>query len=717
MIMKNVLKSFAVVAIAMTALSSCSNEEPFEVRGEGTLQLSASINAEVKPQSRATVDELRNSCKVWISNAKGSVRKYDSFLDVPQDGIKLIAGSYIAEAWAGDSVPASFDARYFKGRQDFQITRGQTTPVEIVCKIANTVVQVNYADNVSDVLTECVMKVEHSQGSLEFSEATANKGYFMMNSRDKNLTWTLSGKTNKGESFSRTGTIENCQAATLYSLNVKYNPTESELGGAYLTIEIDEETIDVPEEIVIVSAPSILGYNFDLAGGIRAEQGAVGRRSIFIAAAVELKAVELSADFFSEKFGIAGNDFEFFGMTSDVAAAVEQGGITYTYTVDETLGTSNMKINFEEILTNSFVNGEYIINVEVTDVNDKTVTAALVITVSDAPVVTGECDVTTVWATRAAISGQVVKEGVVNPVLKYRKYGTVEWMNAETTVDGNNLSANLTGLTPGTTYEYAAATDDFISADIMTFTTETAAQFPNAGFENWYMNGKIQEICTSASDKFWDSGNTGAATMSKNPTMPSTDYVHGGTYSACLHSQFVGVGIIGAFASASIFAGEFIRVDGTNGVLGWGRPWTSRPTKLRGWVRYEPVAVTHESDSYADLKKGDMDQGTIYVALLDNSINLTDNGKTYPVIIKTKPADRQLFDKNASNVIAYGEIVFTEATAGSGLVEFEIPLTYNRTDVKPSFILCTTAASRGGDYFVGGNGTKMWVDDYELVYE
>ena len=149
-------------------------------------------------------------------------------------------------------------------------------------------------------------------------------------------------------------------------------------------------------------------------------------------------------------------------------------------------------------------------------------------------------------------------------------------------------------------------------------------------------------------------------------------------------------------------------------MLGWGRSFTSRPKALKGYVRYVPVAVTSESKNYAELKKGDLDNGKIYIALLDNT-QKEYSGKQYPVIVNT--ADTNSFFKNTdANVIAYGELVFDKATDGDGMVEFNIPLDYYRTDIKPSNIMIVCAASKGGDYFVGGDGSVMYLDDFELVY-
>jgi hypothetical protein len=92
------------------------------------------------------------------------------------------------------------------------------------------------------------------------------------------------------------------------------------------------------------------------------------------------------------------------------------------------------------------------------------------------------------------------------------------------------------------------------------------------------------------------------------------------------------------------------------------------------------------------------------------------NSEQWPIVIMTKSSKRSLFDKTASNIIAYGEKVFTEATSGDGLVQIEIPIDYTRTDVRPSNIVLVASASRYGDYFTGGPSV-MYIDDFELVYE
>jgi hypothetical protein len=211
---------------------------------------------------------------------------------------------------------------------------------------------------------------------------------------------------------------------------------------------------------------------------------------------------------------------------------------------------------------------------------------------------------------------------------------------------------------------------------------------------------------------WWDSGNHGSATMSKNLTTKSEEYVHDGNYSAYLKSQFAGVGIFGKFAAGNIFTGKYLDTSGMNGgIIGWGRPFTSRPTKLTGWVRYVCGTVDY---SEKNLSKGDKDKGQIFIALGDWA-GTTYNGETWPVVINNTSEDT-LFNPNDESIIGYCELTFDDSTSGDGLTEFTLNIDY-RSNRKPTAIIIVASSSKYGDYFEGSTGSAMWLDDLKLVYE
>lgn len=728
---------FGASLLGIAALTACSDTfRPDEAGdGEGRLMLKATINSDVVVKTRAgqTNDELAKKTLIWISNAKGAVCKYNGIDEVPASGIKLLSGHYIAEAWAGDSVSASWNDRYFKGREEFDITKGSATQVNINCKIANTLVSVEVEEKVTTLLTDISMEVGHDKetgtrnGSLTFTQDEIDrqvKGYYMTNSRSKDLLYTLRGTlASNGQPFEYTGKLENVARATEYHLIVKHTDQEEEqIGGAWITIEVDETEIEVEDSFEITTPPVISGIGFNLTDPVAGMVGELPRRSLWIASVAKLQSVELRSPAFATIEGLGGEDFELFGMSDRVKELVNAAGINHTYTEHSDSEMTELKLNFEKSFLNSLPEGDYTITIIATDTNGRTATASLRVMPTNAKVMTADIDpdAMTTTSRSAVASATVLRDDATNYGIQYRVKGTQAWTKvaAGTTVaSGETYTVELTGLEPATTYEVTAYCDGFESTAVKELTTEGEPQLPNAGFEEWstHSDGSLMPSADPA-DFYWDSGNHGSQTMGKNITEKATDLKHSGNSSIKLCSQFVGMGFIGKFAAGNVFIGQYLKTDGTDGILGWGRPFSARPKALRIWAKYTPAAVTDADKSNADgVKKGDMDKGIVYVALVDNT-KTAYNGTSWPVVVKTNKNDRALFDKNGNQVIAYGEHVFTEATSGDGLIEIVIPIDYKRTDIRPSNIVLVASASKMGDYFTGGPSV-MYLDDIELIYE
>ncbi len=705
--MNNTIYKIAAAALVAGALSACS-EELLPVEGEGHVKISATLNSDVTVVSRSTAEEeLAESCTIWISNSKGVVREYHGLNNIPAGGIDLYSGHYKAEGWAGVKSAASWEDRWFEGVEEFDVSKGETTNVELNCKIQNTLVSVVYDASADEVISDYTMTVGSSAGELVFEGKDERKGYYIMPEGETSLKYTLKGKLGNGEEYTRNATIENVKPSTEYRLTVRYTGEAQELGGAFLTIEVDESEVVVEDTILISVAPEIKGFNFDIDQPVRGKAREFGRKSLYISASAALKSVILYGEILQQKLGVDGPDFDFMSYEDQVHDAVVAGGINNVYTYDEVNDISNMKINFEELFTNSLENGEYTIKITATDVLGKSCVKTLTLIVSDAPVTTAAINLMDVYSTtailRANLSGEATEYG-----FNYRRAGSSEWTYVSGTANGSEYTAQLSGLDPETEYEYVAVTPDFTSDRVIRFTTEGAPQLPNASFEKSVMDGKILRFYGEGEDMFWDSGNKGSATIGKNITTLSTDYKHSGEKSVKLASEKVAI----AFAAGNLFAGEFLGTESlTKGILGWGRPFTARPKALKAWVKYTPAIVSDANGG--DLAKGDMDEGIIYMALVDESTETYGNYGPWPCMVATKQP--KLFNPEGNNVIAYGEHVFKGATEGDGLIEITIPLDYKRTDIKPSNIILTASASRCGDYYTGGPSV-MYIDDFELVY-
>lgn len=317
-------------------------------------------------------------------------------------------------------------------------------------------------------------------------------------------------------------------------------------------------------------------------------------------------------------------------------------------------------------------------------------------------VVTSQADA---WTNVAWVYGEG-QAGKANTV-QYRIKGDTEWItvpDAWLTHDGGNFYARITGLSANTTYEGRAVSGSEFG-ESLEFTTGIAEQVPNSNFDEWWLNGKVWNPWPEGGTQFWDTGNKGAATLGQSNSIPTDDTVDGQGRAACLQTKFVGIGMLGKLAAGNIFAGSYVRTDGTNGILDFGREFTQRPTKLKGYLKYSSAPISSVTAGYEDLK-GRPDTCTVYCALIDTS---------EPFEIRTNPNNRQLFDPNGSYVIAYGAIQYGESIPE--YIPFEIELKYYSTSRVPRYIIITGSASKYGDFFTGGNGSVLYLDNFELLYD
>ena len=244
-----------------------------------------------------------------------------------------------------------------------------------------------------------------------------------------------------------------------------------------------------------------------------------------------------------------------------------------------------------------------------------------------------------------------------------------------------------------------------LTGNEVTFTTGSAAELPNGSFDYWNLDGKVWNPWPEGSENFWDTGNKGATTLGDSNTQPTDDTWSGTGQAAKLATKFVGIGSLGKLAAGNMYVGNYLRTDGSNGVLNFGKPFTQRPTRLKGYFKYTTVPINKTNSDLTALM-GQPDTCQIYIALGDWSD---------PVEIRTKPSDRKVFDKNDPHVIAYAEI-----SSGESVPEytpFTLELEYRDTSRIPSYIIVVASASKYGDYFTGGDGSVLFIDDFSLEYD
>lgn len=310
------------------------------------------------------------------------------------------------------------------------------------------------------------------------------------------------------------------------------------------------------------------------------------------------------------------------------------------------------------------------------------------------------------WSQVVWVYGEGPADGT--PGVRYRDSESSEWTEvpaSEILGTPSNFSCCIHGLAPLSQYTVQAYSGEDMGNEVEV-TTEATADIPDGDFEQWSKTDKgMWNPWNEGGLQYWDTGNQGSFTVRVNLTEPSEHTATGSGLSAQLSTKFVAVFGIGKLGSGSIYTGKFAKLDGMNGVLNFGQPWTLRPTKLKGFYQYQGGSIDYATEEYNSLK-GLPDTCHIYVALTD---------WTAPYEIRTNPSNRQLFDKNAPYIIGYGELL--KAGTMDSFEAFEIPIEYKSTSAVPSYLQITCTSSKYGDFFTGSTGSILWVDQFSFGWD
>ena len=245
------------LCIFIVALVSCK-EDTGIADAEGVLKLSVGVSDKVEVVSRSLASEeqevLKQNCKIRIYDGETLIQKYQGVENVPSE-IALVNGNYSVRVTAGDSVAASFEQRFFEGKKDFTITKGQVSTVEVNCGIANTVVAITWDESLKEAFEgDCQVTVTSATGELVYSSANADaKGYFSLPEDNPKLTCKFSAKKLGGESYEKSTELSDLKSATLYNLNYSYTAVgQDPTGGAALQIKVDETPLAEEEHVITI---------------------------------------------------------------------------------------------------------------------------------------------------------------------------------------------------------------------------------------------------------------------------------------------------------------------------------------------------------------------------------------------------------------------------------------------------------------------------------
>ena len=199
-------------ASLLLGLASCEMKE--ELWGEeqnngatGLLALALNVDDSTnKVNTKAdSGDEEINQFPVIIYDSKGEVvRSYESYSDV-EELIELQVGSYSVEAHSPGEFLSQMDEPYFGGTEPLEIKEGIKNNAEVVCKMQNLPVKINYDATFLAAFTEWTITVSDGASNiLTFTneDPTGSTIYWKLGENVTQITVQIVATTTSGEQVS-----------------------------------------------------------------------------------------------------------------------------------------------------------------------------------------------------------------------------------------------------------------------------------------------------------------------------------------------------------------------------------------------------------------------------------------------------------------------------------------------------------------------------------
>ena len=659
----------------------------------GVEEDNSTLTKSVKP----VTDE---SLRVYLLSSSGdTVKTYDDYLeDVKGEKILLPVGNYQVLVSSSQTAGAAWEAPFYAGKTEepLEIKSGEITNATVTCKITNTKVTVSYSEKLKATFIDYCDTVNTESGTLIYARDEYRAGYFVS---EGDLTARLYLKNKDGNEFTLQRVIRNIKPQYHYNLiyQLSNEGDGDEEAGADFDISVSDEdpteincTISIKEE-ELAGEPKIALNNFD-----------ANKSFTFVSVNEDGAAMPLPEEnliptiSWEVPAGIASYDVK---VTSDYNRFTSNDIILDS---NLTSGIFSIKALLEKAQTwNDLKSSEsYTFKLTILDKQQQEVEESFNIVVKpNLPIETLDANEFATFAfLKAATSNS---EGVKFKIWKESEgESSAKEINA-TLMPNGYWGAIVTGLTADTKYVYKAVAKE-VEGNLKEFTTMGISVVANMDFEQPWQGENAGGGLKPAGD--WDSGNT---SLGGNITNEETSFLATESSKRAIYMKSKYAVI--TFAAGNIYTGTFIKtitsLSNPGAELDFGIPYFDRPTALNGYYCYRPQLVNR--GSHAGMS-GKMDQCSIYIALCD-----------WTAAFRVNTQKSQFVDFNADYILGYGELTDVEASRENmeAYEKFSIPILYRDITRKPTYILIVASASKYGDYFTGGEGSELYIDEFSFGFD
>lgn len=708
------------IAMLLTALTGASCSQDETPAGDGRTGVMAMTISTSRAETNGEYDPLQYQ-KVYIYNSEGGLlRKYAAKDDIPER-LELLSGTYRVAVEAGEQVPADFSKRFYKGEETFTVKPGETTHAEVVCKIANTVVEVKFDASIVENLDPGYFV--WIAGTDKFDEAKAESGavpalkftdegtgYYTLPAGTTSLAWMFRGTHTSGKQVEMENTLTEVKAGGKYVFTFRYSP---DLPGYIdaLLIRVDTETEDKDDEIIFSPDPALLTEGFD---NDEVQKYTSGEKKYRIMAFAELKKFTVSVG--DDSYDLLTGTHEGISFTptdkynteltlSDAFFAGLAGGDhAVTIHVEDANGGSN------EISTTYRLQGLVPVTEKSYDLWANTVTLQVVDFTRSANVTFGLCGSDGQWKYLTGTSqGDDFISATYAP--EWENKTEADWSTPNTVLPYSRIKDG-TGISAGNTYDYKATING--AEHTGQFTTQAGNAMTDGSLETWRSDKQFPGSGTKYT--FWGSGYNSFAKdlCTRDDTMPGRV----GSYCAKLTATYNTLAKVPA--PGNLFTGDFgISLVPMGGNVSFGKNFTynARPKAIK-FKYHATIGLVDYNLHEGKIPVGEMDKARVFVCIVDWSAQ-------QKVFAGTK-APTGTWDPETQTEAANGPIIgyaskfIDETTPGDEMVEITMPINYyQNTAVAPQGkfnIAVSCATSAYGDFMDACTTNVMYIDDFEWVY-
>ena len=263
----------ALSTAAILCLASCEMKN--ELTGSlvskedtGAVELEVSVK---QPVSQTRAEEVpTNNFPVTIQGTSTGVtdvlKEYATADEVPSS-ITVPVGEYTISSHSPGTLEKQMSAPYYTGSTDITVTKDVASQVDVVCRMANSRIQMIYGEDFKEAFSEWTITIDDgSEMALSYTQAnlTPDAIYWHFDDNVTAITVNIKAKTVEGNTVTESRTFKKSDAAENYeevgdtftggdALEIKMGTVESSTGDltgititTNITFENESESVEIP---------------------------------------------------------------------------------------------------------------------------------------------------------------------------------------------------------------------------------------------------------------------------------------------------------------------------------------------------------------------------------------------------------------------------------------------------------------------------------------